>query len=325
MSFAKTGLVLVLLCAAGCAQLRTSSSSASGKVVSITTRSNRLTVEFDGQLFTEYFYKDVPRPYCYPVLGPGHVPVTRHWPLEDIPGEEHDHPHHRSFWYTHGDVNGVDFWTEAPGAGKIVHRRFKRIQSSGGRGVIESENDWVAADGRVICRDTRMLTFQSAGGNYFVDFDITLHPEGRDLVLGDTKEGTMAIRVAETMRVTHGKQPGAGHIVTSAGDRDVAAWGKRAAWCDYYGPVENSTQGIAIFDHPNNPRHPTWWHVRDYGLFAANPFGVHEFEKKPAGTGALVVLREKTVTFRYRFVFHEGSTESADVAGLYSRYVNETR
>jgi len=47
---------------------------------------------------------------------------------------------------------------------------------------------------------------------------------------------------------------------------------KHADWCDYYGSIGGKTVGIAMFDHPSNPRHPTTWHVRDYGLFAANPF-----------------------------------------------------
>ena len=102
-----------------------------------------------------------------------------------------------------------------------------------------------------------------------MDFEITLKASNGELTFGDTKEGTMAVRLAETMRLK-GKA-GQGHIVNSAGVRDGQTWGKRAEWCDYYGPVEGRTVGIAIFDHPKNPRHPTWWHVRDYGLFAANP------------------------------------------------------
>ena len=128
----------------------------------------------------------------------------------------------------------------------------------------------------------------------------------------------MAVRVAETMRL-NGKV-GRGHIVNSTGAQDAAAWGKRADWCDYYGPVEGKTVGIAIFDHPQNPRHPTWWHVRDYGLFAANPFGVHDFEKKPAGTGNLIIPAGKSVTFRYRIVLHEGDEKQAGIAGLYKDF-----
>jgi hypothetical protein len=114
-----------------------------------------------------------------------------------------------------------------------------------------------------------------------------------------------------------------GHIVNSEGIRDDATWGKRAKWCDYYGPVEGKTVGIAIFDNPANPRYPTWWHVRDYGLFAANPFGQHDFEnlkdKKTAGN--LVVPAGQSVTFRYRVYMHEGDDQQAGVAARYAEYL----
>jgi hypothetical protein len=129
----------------------------------------------------------------------------------------------------------------------------------------------------------------------------------------------MAVRLAETMRLK-GKV-GKGHIVNSEGVRDGDTWGKRAAWVDYYGPVDGKTVGIAIFDHPSNPRHPTWWHVRDYGLFAANPFGLHEFEKKqPKGAGELIVPAGKTISFKYRFYIHSGDDKEAKVGEAYKAY-----
>jgi hypothetical protein len=113
---------------------------------------------------------------------------------------------------------------------------------------------------------------------------------------------------------------GQGHIVNSEGVRDNETWGKRAAWCDYYGPLKGDTVGVAVFDHPQNPKHPTWWHVRDYGLFAANPFGVHDFERKPAGTGDVKIAAGDSLTFRYRLYFHKGDTAEAQVAEHYRRY-----
>lgn len=130
----------------------------------------------------------------------------------------------------------------------------------------------------------------------------------------------MAIRLAPTMRV---KGPVAeGHMLSSEGLMDGDVWGQRAAWVDAWGPVDGQTVGVAIFDHPANPRHPTWWHARTYGLFAANPFGAHDFEQKPAGTGDLMVLPGQSVTFRYRFVFHHGDPEAAGVADLWQAYQN---
>lgn len=289
--------------------------------VRITELTNRLRVEINGQVFTEYYFRDVPRPYCYPVIGPGGAAMTRDWPMQSPPGEEHDHPHHRSFWFGHGAVNGQDFWSEEKKFGKTVHVGFLEVASGAASGVIRSKNDWVAADGKVVGRDERSLRFYtpSAAGEQIVDFDITLFAPQEPMVFGDTKEGTMAVRLAETMRLK-GKT-GHGHIVNSEGVRDGDTWGKRADWCDYYGPVGDKTVGLAMFDHPGNPRHPTWWHVRDYGLFAANPFGQHDFEKLPdKSAGNLTIEAGKSITFRYRFLFHQGDEKQAHVAEKYREY-----
>jgi hypothetical protein len=315
------GFVLLgIVCAARSADSTPSASAKSG--VQITRLADRLRVEINGQLFTEYFYKDVPRPYCYPLIGPGDVAMTRNWPMKDTPGEEHDHPHHRSLWFAHGAINGHDFWSEEKGFGKTVHEDFLEVESGKKAGVIRERNKWVAADGTVVCTDERTLRFCNPGraSERLMDFEITLKASNGELTFGDTKEGTMAVRLAETMRLK-GKA-GKGHIVNSAGVCDGQTWGKRAEWCDYYGPVEGRTVGIAIFDHPKNPRHPTWWHVRDYGLFAANPFGQHDFERLPDKTaGNLVVPAGKSVTFRYRFYLHEGDDQQAKVAERYQQYV----
>ena len=292
--------------------------------VQITQLADRLHVEINGRLFTEYCFANAPRPYYYPLIGPGEAAMTRNWPMKSIPAEDHDHRHHRSLWFTHGLVNGYDFWSEATNSGRIVHTAFTEIKSGEKEGIIKSQDKWIAPNGTVVCTDERIFRVYSPGQaeERLFDFEITLHAQGADLTLGDTKEGTMAVRVAETMRL-NGKV-GRGHIVNSTGTRDAATWGKRADWCDYYGPVEGKTVGIAIFDHPQNPRHPTWWHVRDYGLFAANPFGRHDFEKlfsffKTAGN--LKVPAGRSVTFRYQFYLHQGDERQAKVAEKYREYL----
>jgi hypothetical protein len=295
--------------------------------VRITQLDDRVRVEINGGLFTEYWFKDVPHPYFYPVIGPTGEPVIRHWPMKDVEQEadktERDHPHHRSLWFTHGDVNGVDFWTEGAGKGKIIHEEFLEISSGANVGVIKSRNKWAAEDGKVVCTDTRTHRFYNRADGPMMDFEVTINASNGNVTFGDTKEGTMAIRVAPTMKV-EGKV-GKGHIVNSEGVRDGAAWAKRAAWCDYYGPVKDQVVGIAIFDHPENPRHPTWWHVRTYGLFAVNPFGIHDFEGKPAKTGDFVIDAGKSATFKYRFYFHKGDEKEGKVADRYKEYVTETK
>jgi hypothetical protein len=290
--------------------------------VQITQRDDRLEIDLNGKRFTDYFFKDVPRPYYYPVMGPGDLPMTRDWPMKSPPNEEHDHPHHRSLWFAHGSVNGIDFWSETRNFGKIVHESFSKIQSGSKVGVIKSTDSWMSPAGKRVCSDERTIRIfaPEPDDSRILDFEITLKATDGDVVFGDTKEGTMACRLAETMRLK-GKT-GHGHIINSGGIRDDETWGKRAEWCDYYGPVNGQTVGVAIFDHPDNPRHPTWWHVRDYGLFAANPFGRHDFEKlKDPAAGNFTIPAGKSATFRYRFYFHPGDDQTARVAQKFRQYI----
>ena len=250
-------------------------------------------------------------------------------------GEETDHKHHRSLWFTHGAVNGHDFWTEGKGP-RVVQVGPARVSSGRDRGVIETESEWRAKDGTVVCTDRRRHVFHDTSGRApscrMMDIEVTLRATHGRVVLGDTKEGSMAVRVAPTMRVK-GKVA-RGHIVTSEGARDRKAWGKRAKWCDYHGPLGggegekgggSATVGIAILDHPLNPRHPTWWHARDYGLCAANPFGVSYFERKPRGSGDMTIPAGESATFRYRVYIHEGDEKAGEVERVWRDYAREPR
>jgi len=125
----------------------------------------------------------------------------------------------------------------------------------------------------------------------------------------------MSIRTHPALRL-QGKVA-KGSAINSGGVKGKAVWGKAAKWVNYWGPVDGKTVGIAIFDHPDNPRHPTTWHARDYGLIAANPFGKKYFK---AGEGALTLEKGKTVTFFYRFFFHEGSNEKIDIPAHYEKW-----
>jgi hypothetical protein len=293
--------------------------------VQITDLTNKVRVEINGELFTEYLYKDLPRPCFYPVLGPGEAAMTRHWPLEDAPNESHDHKHHRSLWFAHAQVNGVDCWNEGAG-GSVVHAGFDEIKSGKDFGIIRTRDNWISTNGTVLCTDERTFrVYNRPGTERLFDFEVTLHASNGQVTFGDNKDGMMAIRLAETMPLTpnkYNKGKPTGHIVNSEGVRDGDTWGKRANWVDYHGLVDGKLVGVAIFENPQNPRHPTWWHVRDYGLFAANPVGRHEFEHlKDAHAGDLVVPAGKSVTFRYRFYIHEGDEAQAKVAEHYRDYV----
>jgi hypothetical protein len=307
-----------LLSAVGGGSIEAATANAKGVQITETDKGARVTI--DGNLFTEYICRGLSRPALYPLLGPGQVPMTRAWPFESPPDEEHDHPHHLSVWFAHGDINGMDFWSQAAGAGKTEHVKFLKIESGKNSGMIRTTNMLVSAQGKTIATDERTLKFYGAGPGRFLDYEVTVFASEGDLTFGDTKEGAMAIRIAESMRLMRHKQPADGHIVLSSGVRDGDTWGKKAEWCEYHGPVNGKVVGIAMFDHPENLRHPTTWHVRDYGLLAANPFGLHEFEKAPEGAGKFTLAKGKSQKFRYRIYLHDGDEKSAGVEGRYAEY-----
>ncbi len=322
-------LLSLLALLAGC------SSPPAGPTVKLTKLADRVRVEVGGSLFTEYVYGDgASRPYCYPILAADGTSLTRDFPMKNTPGEETDHPWHRPIMFAHSFVNGVDFWNEGNGdagkspkeKGSARHEAFLEV-SDGAVGVIRTRNRWVAPDGRLICTDERTLRFSATPAGRFIDFAITIHAlPGEPLLFGDNKDGTMALRLPLWMTLPHkyknAQVPGDGHLLTSTGVRDADVWGKRADWCDYYAPHNGKTYGVAIFDHPSNLRHPTWWMARDYGLFGANPFGQHDYEnlKDQPHIGDYTVPAGGSLTMRYRFYFHEGDPTAAQVAVHYADY-----
>ncbi|MCC6126963.1 MAG: PmoA family protein [Pirellulales bacterium] len=289
-------------------------------------RDNQIDVEIDGQPFTTYRQEDLPKPILYPLLGPQGIPMTRNWPLKkDVPGEAKDHVHHKSMWYAHSPVNGVDFWSESTRSGRVVQTKLVRAEGGKDRAVIETTNDWKDAKGKVQLTDTRLLTFSQVPGGRAIDWQLTFHASHGPVTFGDSKEGSMAIRTRPELQLENNPKQGVttakGQALNSEGVRGKDVWAKRAKWVDYWAEVEGKILGVAIFDHPQNPRHPTWWHAREYGLISANPFGIHDFEKgQPAGAGNLAIPAGKSVTFRYRFVFHEGDPQKAKIAELYERF-----
>jgi Methane oxygenase PmoA len=303
--------------------------AASATAVKLTRADDRVRVELGGSLFTEYIFKGAPKPYLYPVLATDGTELMRNFPMKKgVPGEVEDHPHHRSLWFTHGAVNGVDFWAEnSDKRGKIVSESVEQTVKDG-VGTIRARNQWVGPDGKVHLTDETTIRFRGTAEARYLDYEVTLKaPATQPVVFGDTKEGSMAMRVPLWMTPSHSqgkgkKHEGTGTIINSAGQKNDETWGKRATWVDYHAPKDGKVYGIAMFDHPSNPRHPTWWHVRSYALFAANPFGKHDFEnlKNEPTAGDLTIPAGGSVTFRWRFYFHQGDEKAAQVDARFKEY-----
>lgn len=288
---------------------------------------DRITVTVDGKPFAELRYKGEPKPIVYPIVGPHGITMVRHFPMRTgVSGEREDHPHHQSLWFTHGDVNGVNFWNISKETGKIVCTDARAMDaqyvSSGGNAQasvsVELADEWRDAGGNIVCTDQQEIGFVLLpDGGRAVDYAVTVIASHGDVTFGDTKEGTMGIRTHPKLRINDGAK-----AVNSEGVEGKTVWGKRAKWVDYSAEIDGHVVGVAIFDHPKNPRHPTWWHAREYGLVAANPFGIHDFERKDRGAGNLTIKKGEMLTFRYRFLFHEGDSKGAEIAKRYADWAH---
>jgi hypothetical protein len=280
-----------------------------------------VSVELDGKPFTEYRLDQGSKPIYFPVIGPTGDRSTRAYPIEKVDGEDKDHPHQRSFWFTHGSVNGVDFWASDPMNGTKPNfgaiKETSRLAEVSGRalGALVTTDDWLSGDGKKVCDDRRVVRFWGIADPRVIDFEITINASAGAVTLGDTKEGMFGLRVPSSMDV---KRKTGGRITNAEGITDLEAWGKASPWVDYTGPVADKTLGIAILNHPESFRYPTTWHVRDYGLFAANPFGWKDFGRKESGE--FTIPAGGSISFKYRVIFHTGDTKSSNIAAQFQAY-----
>jgi len=273
----------------------------------------KVEVKIAGQLFTDYNYSpEYARPFCLPIVGPYGDTITRHYPIDEVEGEAQDHHHHKSFWVAWGEINGADHWSESGRHSKQVHQEFESLQSGPVFGRIVALNHWLDVNEKKLLEELRTLTFYNVPQEgRLVDMTVEFRATEGALFFGDTKEGGIcSIRVATSMDA---KQDGT--IVNAYGGiNEAETWGKRSPWCDYFGPVKGKTVGVTIFDSPTNFRYPTYWHVRNYGLMTANPFGLSHFHADKARDGSHRVGHHEVFPFAYRVYFHAGDTWQGKVA-----------
>jgi hypothetical protein len=275
-----------------------------------------IDVTVDGEPFTTFHYgAESGKPYLAPIRSASGKVVTRHFPMEQIPGESRDHLHHTGLWFSYDDVNGVKLWENDPSYTKPHLGRIVVRSAEWKANVLTAVMEWRDPGGKVLLVENRRMTFPSDPKLRTIDFDIGLTAANDDVTFGDTKEGAFAIRLAEAFTERKGAK-----IVDADGRVGMAkVWGKRSNWVDYTAELDNERLGVAIFDHPSNPRHPTYWHARDYGLFALNPFGRSAFDPNQEES-KWKLPKGQTLSFRWRVVIHPGDAESGHVADLYREY-----
>lgn len=307
--------------------------------VTLARQDERIEVTIDGKPFTSLrFKKDEPKVYLYPVIGPTGVGVTRDFPMRDNPVEKdnkrQDHHHHRSFWTAWGDVRigdfkekGYDFWAERDECPRQVLTRVIRMGGGPVFGEVEAEIEWRNFEGRRILTEVRTYTFFAGDADQrIIDQKNVFRFDDMDVMFADTKEGGIcSIRLAVTMDEKGTTTPSTlrGQMTNSKGGVGAKeCWGKSAEWCDYVGPLAGQTVGVAVLDHPENLQHPTHWHIRDYGLYTANPFGLRDFTRDKSKDGSRVWKKGESCEFKYRAIIHKGDTSTARIADQWKVYEN---
>ena len=278
-----------------------------------------LDIRIDGEPFTSYHHgPEWFRPYFHPVLGPHALPMTRGFPMvEDVPGESSDHPHHKGILSAYGEAAHVDNWAEGETSGRTLHRGFETVESGPVFGRFVALSDWVGPDGGpAVLAERRAVTVYATGPHRLFDYELALTATGSEALFGDTKEGGfISLRVASSMDAKAD-----GRLENSRGGvGESEVWGKRAEWCDYSGPVDGRTVGVAVLEDPSSFGHPTYWHARDYGLMSANPFGLSEFLGE-GHCGDHVLPAGETILFSYRVYIHDGDAEAGRVDAMYRAF-----
>ncbi len=309
----------------------------------------RVDIIIDGQPFTSYIWPTtLAKPVLYPLRTATGVVVTRGYPLDPRPGERTDHPHHAGLWFNYGSVNGIDFWNNSDAIkpedkhkmGNVVQRKIVAAKSGSEQGELEVETDWITADQKILLKEHTLLVFRGGPTFRSIDRVTTLQAQQEGVVFEDDKEGLMGMRVARALEMPSDKpeifldasgRPTtvakldntgvSGSYLTSEGKTGDAAWGTRGRWCNLSGQVDGQPVTITIFDHPENPNFPAYWHARGYGLFAVNPLGRKIFTDGKEGALNLSLAPGQGVTFRYRVLISSETTSAKATETAYKGFI----
>ena len=295
--------------------------------VELTRMGSHVDVVIGGQPFTTYYFDPaIAKPYLSPLRSAHGTVVTRGFPMtSDIPGEDRDEPHQRAMYFAHGDINGFDFWGESAFSrwsshsvatfGRTVFRAIDEMSGGAEVGRLRATFDLVSPSGP-IAEESQTYEFSGDEESRVIDCEFAIRASRNAITMGDTKEGTFAIRVVKALDSPPGRM---GNADGASGEKGI--WGKRSTWVDYYGRVGNEDVGIAVFDHPQNLRAPTYWHARAYGLLGANPFGLKQFTGDRRQDGRHVIPDGEALVLRYRVLIHHGDPSQAQVAAAYRQFV----
>ncbi|HKI34579.1 MAG TPA: PmoA family protein [Gemmataceae bacterium] len=290
------------------------------------------------EMVTRYHVgESLAKPYFWPLTASNGAAVTRAWPMEPAgEGDSSDHVHQKSAWFCHGDVSaegleagtagkGIDFWSEEKGHGRIVCVHVGEPKNANDHASVVTKNEWRTATGTKVLDETRTISLYALGESRLLVLDIDLKASVAAITFGDTKEGSMGVRVNDVIREAppKGAKGGAGRLTNADGKSgEKAVWGQHSKWCDYSGTLDGKEAGIAIFDDPAN-KAAAAWHSRGYGLMAANPFGRDKsgFPATKGQTDLVKVPKGERLNLRYGILVHPGDVKEGKVAEAFEKFV----
>jgi len=248
------------------------------------------------------------KPYVDQLFTPGGVNI-----LLDAP---HDHLHHHALMFAI-TVDGVNFWEEHKSPGQQAPGPLRAAVDSRNTmhpaGFLQ-ELDWKnPRTGDALLKERRtievgtltepavtLLTWQS---------DFT-PPGGKDATLTGSHYQGLGLRFIRSMdaggefRNADGK---AGTIFR--GDERLV----RSRWCAYTAKADGKDVTVAMFDHPNNERHPAMWFTmsKPFAYLSAT-MGLHKQPfQLPAG---------HRLGLRYAVALWDGRTGDDEIEKLYKTW-----
>jgi hypothetical protein len=265
---------------------------------------DKIEFRIDGNLITSYIFSQHEKyPFFFPVNGPSGASVTSM--------RNANYPHHSSLFFGCDKVNGGNYWQEELKRGQIMSFWAEVVKPQGQEVVVENECIWTRPGANAPIRDKRLIIVSAPStGKYQIDFDISLEML-EDVTIEKTNHSLFSVRLDPDLAVING-----GQMINAEGESgEKESFGKQSAWMDCYGERMGKMEGLAIFQHHENPWFPSPWFTRDYGFFSPTPMYWPE-------NGEFISFQKgEILRLRYRVIVHSGDTQEAEIAEEFKKYI----
>lgn len=271
-----------------------------GQRVQFQEAPGEIAIKVGSTPFATFVYRDevILRPYFKDVMSPAGRRVTRHHPPKEGVDRMDHATMHPGLWLAFGDLGGADFWRNRA---RVVHESIlSRPSADAHCGTFSIRHRYQAVDG-ALAQETLRIDVRSIDQGNLLVVDSAMVALRDDVYFGDQEEMGLGLRVATPLAVISG-----GRMIDSEGRvNESAIRGKQADWCDYQGHLDDKMVGLLLVPDPGNVSR-SWYHARDYGFLAANPFGRHSL----GGQAPSKVPISTTTPFRLRFavLVHDEAT-----------------